>query len=41
MLLYATFNQGYLLKTKNIFSIDIIYQIFYFFIKKVNFLSES
>lgn len=32
MLLYATFNQVYLSKTKNIFRIDIICQIFNFFL---------
>lgn len=41
MLLHATFNQRYLFKTKNTFWIDIACQIFSFFIKKVNFVSES
>lgn len=41
MLLHATFNQGYLFKTKNTFWIVIACEILLFFIKKANFILES
>lgn len=41
MLLHASFNQGYLFKTKNTFWIVIACEILLFFIKKTNFVLES